>query len=161
MATIIANATAATAHAQAQEAPAPRCPHCRTVNPTIVYGQYTWNWQRFTPEDRDWSSSTYGEGDMVVGANCHHCDADLTNYLMKFDRKHPDNDLPTHFNHDVFIERALPVDRKRSQNRNPILALRDDDLQQLILSTIKALGQYLDERDERVRLDAWQPKRTS
>lgn len=128
--------------------PPVRCPHCRTVDPEIQYGQYTYNTQVYTPDrgaGDDWSTSDYCyEGDVILSASCVSCDGDLTPYLLRRDRRCPGNDTPGGFVHDVPIPRGLP--------RRTRAICSDAALQVAIDAKRVELGQLLDEQTERARV---------
>ena len=122
---------------------------------TIQYGQYTWNTQWYTPTKDDWSSSEYSyEGDIVIGANCGHCEASITQYLLKRAQRYPEDTTPGDFVHDVTIPHGAPLSRR---SQDPVRQASDKDLMGMIERATTYLGCLLDEREERLDRNEWKP----
>ena len=131
-----------------EEIPPFRCPHCRMLEGPIRYGELGYQTQVYDSAEDAWDSSDYGDvdGSYYTDARCPECDEDITDALIAYGRKYPQqSQIPCHFVHEVRVPRSLPLARTRSKQRNPILAVSDADLRRLIDEGTRALGEYYDE----------------
>jgi hypothetical protein len=148
-------------YAPTRRLPTLTCPGCRTRNPIIEYGQYTWNVQYFTPVKDDWSTSDYSyEGDVVLHAKCAKCEYPLTQYLQRRNAQAkrwgidpPEGWIYADFCADVQIPLHL-ADRGTKAERT----LSDLYLDQIIEDQIKCLSGLISERERR---DLHYPQRCS
>lgn len=135
------------------EIPPFKCPHCRTVNPVIEYGELVYASQRYDLDTEDWDcwEVADADGSMYVSATCQQCEQDVVLALIEYDHKHPTNQVPSSFVHEVRVPMNKALARARSKAKNPILRFSDEALENLITNATRTLGFYLDEQDARRR----------
>lgn len=136
------------------ERPTICCPNCRQRNPIIDYGELAYYEQPFSSEEGDWTSDGGAlvgdtDGSATIIAKCGNCEYDLTNYLLRWSEKHPDDPPYAHFVHELSIPRNVPLKRTLSRDKHVILRLSDRDIDGMIADHARALGELLDEREAR------------